>query len=76
MRDGRDALTERAVVLAGARGSLSETVLRFADIAYDVLAETGVLVDAHPFWEAEWDDPAASTNPRLVEEAKNDGFRL
>lgn len=70
-----DSDVDVAVVL-GDRGNLSETILRFSDVAYDMFMETGVLVDAHPLWEDDWQNPGLSTNPHLIENIKRDGVRL
>jgi uncharacterized protein len=71
-----DSDTDLAVVLRGERQDLSNTLIRFADIAYDVMLATGRLVDAHPVWEREWDQPQTSSNPALVANMKREGVRL
>ncbi len=71
-----DSDVDVAVVLNGQRGRLTETVLLLSNIAYDVFMETGVLIDAHPLWDREWDRPSTGPNPYLVENIKRDGIRL
>ncbi|MCO5761635.1 MAG: nucleotidyltransferase [Chromatiaceae bacterium] len=44
-------------------------------IAFDVMLETGVLVDALPFWEDEWAHPARFGNPALIQHILRDGVR-
>jgi hypothetical protein len=47
-----------------------------AGIAFDVMLETGVLVDAIPFWEEEWEHPELFSNPALIENIRREGVRL
>jgi antitoxin ChpS len=68
--------TDVAVLLSGAPGPFLETKLALADIAYDVLLETGVLIQPLPIWQSEWDCPESSTHPRLLENVKRDGVPL
>ncbi len=68
--------TDVAVLLSGAPGPFLETKLALADIAYDVLLETGVLIQPLPIWQSEWDCPESSAHPRLLENVKRDGMPL
>ena len=43
---------------------------------FDVMLETGVLVDALPFWEDEWAHPERFGNPALIQNILRDGVRL
>jgi hypothetical protein len=47
-----------------------------AGIAFDVMLETGILVQALPLWEAELRQPERFSNPALIENIKRDGLRL
>ena len=47
-----------------------------ADIAFDVMLETGVLVEAIPLWEDEWEHPERFSNPALIENIRREGVRL
>jgi predicted nucleotidyltransferase len=46
-----DSDLDLAVVLNGKRGDFIDTKLDMAGLAFDVLMETGVLVQALPMWE-------------------------
>ena len=65
-----------AVFLAGGSGDFLATKLAMADIAFDNLLETGILVQALPIWEAEWANPMGYSNPRLLENIGREGIRL
>lgn len=52
------------------------TRLAMADIAFDVLMDTGVLVAAIPIWMDEWDHPENHSNPQLLDNIKREGIRL
>ena len=76
-RDHRaDSDTDIAVLLRGARGRRVDEALKMADIAFDVMLETGVLVEAIPLWEDEWAHPEIFGNPALIENIRRDGVRL
>ena len=47
-----------------------------ADIAYDVLLETGIRVQPPPIWEEEWTHPDAYSDPRLLRNIDREGVRL
>jgi predicted nucleotidyltransferase len=71
-----DSDADIAVLLRGAHGRRTDEAMRFADIAFDVMLETGVLVEALPLWEDEWADPASFSNPALIENIRREGIRL
>ena len=47
-----------------------------AEIAFDVMLDTGVLVDPLPLWENEWIRPERFGNPALIETIKREGLRV
>lgn len=47
-----------------------------ADLAYDVLLETGIRIQPLPIWEEEWVHPEAYSNPRLLHNIRREGVRL
>lgn len=53
-----------------------DVALELADLAFDVMLETGVLVEAIPFWEEEWAHPERFANPALIENIRRDGVPL
>ena len=68
-----------AVFLKGARGAKSDLTrikLAMADIAFEVLLETNILISPLPIWEAEWSRPDSYENPRLLENIRREGVVL
>jgi predicted nucleotidyltransferase len=65
-----------AVVLRGSRGDFLATKLAMADIAFDAMLETGLLVEPLPIWSDEWARPEIHRNPRLLENIAREGVRL
>lgn len=68
--------TDIAVLLHGQTGRRLEETLCLADIAFEVMLETGVLIEAIPFWEDEWEHPETFSNPALIANIRRDGIRL
>jgi antitoxin ChpS len=60
-------VTDRMV---GGRAAMAGAL---ADLAFDILLETGVLVAPLPITQAEWNDPARFSNPRLIEAILTEG---
>ncbi len=71
-----DSDIDIAILLHGARRSRVDVALEMADIAFDVMMETGILVEALPFWEDEWEHPERFSNPALIENIRHEGVRL
>jgi predicted nucleotidyltransferase len=71
-----DSDADLAVLLRGPPGSFVPTKLAMADIAYEVLLETGIRVQPLPIWEEEWMHPEAYSNPRLLYNIDREGIRL
>ncbi|MGE0873738.1 MAG: nucleotidyltransferase family protein [Burkholderiales bacterium] len=65
-----------AVILRGHRQRFLDTKLELADIAFDVLLETGILIQPLPVWADEWAHPEQYRNPALLESIGRDGVRL
>jgi antitoxin ChpS len=65
-----------AVFLSGKPARYVQTKLALADIAYDVLLETGIHIQPLPIWEEEWAQSGAYRNPRLLENISRDGVPL
>jgi predicted nucleotidyltransferase len=71
-----DSDADVAVLLHGRRGPFLDTKLALSDIAYDVLLETGILIQPLPVWEDEWKHPDRAENPRLIKNIAREGIRL
>ena len=71
-----DSDADIAVLLEGPHRPFLATKLELADIAYDVLLETGVHIQPLPLWEEEWEHPETFSNPRLIENIRREGIPL
>jgi len=71
-----DSDADLAVLLRGGRGSRIDVSLQLADVAFDVMLETGILIEAIPFWEDEWAHPERFANPALIENIRREGVHL
>ena len=71
-----DSDADIAVLLHGHPGKFISTKLAMADIAYDVLLETGIRIQPLPIWEDEWAHPEAYSNPSLLHNIDREGIRL
>ncbi|WP_342767007.1 nucleotidyltransferase domain-containing protein [Trinickia dinghuensis] len=65
-----------AVILPGQHSKRIPIALEMAGIAFDVLLETGVLIEALPLWEDEMQHPESFSNPALIENIRRDGIPL
>ena len=65
-----------AVILEGAKGNRYAIGGDMAGIAFDVMMETGVLVEALPLWADEINRPETFSNPGLILSIQRDGLRL
>lgn len=65
-----------AVVLRGEPGSFVHTKLAMADLAYDVLLDTGLRIQPLPLWESQWRQPETFSNPRLLRNIEREGVPL
>lgn len=71
-----DSDADIAILLRGKRGSFLGTKLALADMAFDVLLDTGVLIQPLPVWEDEWEHPEVYSNPELLRNIHREGVRL
>ncbi len=71
-----DSDLDLAIVLNGARADFIDTKLDMAGIAFDVLMETGVLVQPFPLWDGDLAYPERFTNPALIRTIAQYGIRL
>lgn len=71
-----DSDADVAVLLHGPPGRFMATKLALADLAYDVLLDTGIRIQPLPIWEEEWRHPQRYVNPRLLHNIEREGVRL
>ena len=71
-----DSDADVAVLLNGEHQRFMTTLLAMADIAYDVLLDTGINISPLPVWIDEWEHPENYSNPFLLENIRNEGIRL
>ncbi len=71
-----DSDADLAVLLAGEHACRVDVALQLADIAFDVMLDTGVLIDAIPVWQDEWMHPERFSNPALIEHIRYEGLPL
>ncbi|MEI7843452.1 MAG: nucleotidyltransferase domain-containing protein [Gallionellaceae bacterium] len=71
-----DSDADVAVLLSEQAGKFVATKLAMADIAYDVLLETGIRIQPLPIWKNEWEHPETYSNPRLLHNIEHEGIRL
>jgi predicted nucleotidyltransferase len=71
-----DSDADLAVLLRGKRQRLLPTTLAMADVAYDVLLETGINIAPLPIWTDEWENPETYSNPALLRNIAREGVRV
>lgn len=71
-----DSDADIAVIMKAQAGDRSATTVTMAGIAFDVLLETGVLIQALPLWRDELAHPSSFGNPALIENIRREGIRL
>jgi len=71
-----DSDADVAVILRGKRQRFLTTKLDMADVAFDVLLETGILISPFPIWIDEWEYPQDHPNPALLRNISQEGIRL
>jgi predicted nucleotidyltransferase len=71
-----DSDADLAVIMHDQSGNRSETAIAMAGIAFDVLLDTGILVQALPLWRDELTHPEQFSNPALVDTIRREGIRL
>lgn len=71
-----DSDVDVAVLLRGERRRVLDTTLAMADIAYDVLLETGINISPLPVWLDQWEHPETFPNPVLLRNIADEGIRV
>jgi predicted nucleotidyltransferase len=71
-----DSDVDVAVLLRGEHQRFLTAKLDMADVAFDVLLETGILISPLPIWLDEWEHPENYSNPTLLRNISREGVRL
>lgn len=71
-----DSDADVAVLLKGEHQRALKTTLAMADVAYDVLLETGINISPLPVWLDDWEHPENFSNPALLHNIAREGVRL
>lgn len=71
-----DSDADVAIILRGDHQRFLATKLAMADVAFDVMLETGILISPLPVWLDEWENPERYPNPALLRNIDRDGVRL
>lgn len=65
-----------AVLLRGEPQQFIATKIDMADVAFDVLLETGILISPLPIWLDEWGHPEEYSTPALLHNIQKDGIHI
>ncbi len=71
-----DSDADVVILLRGEHRRFLPTKLAMADVAFDVLLETGVNISPLPIWLDEWEHPETFSNPRLLQTIAREGVWL
>jgi predicted nucleotidyltransferase len=72
----QDSDADLAVLLRGQKQEPLPVMRQMARTAFDVMLDTGVLVQALPIWLEDWEHPEQSSNPDLLKNIRRDGIPL
>jgi predicted nucleotidyltransferase len=62
-----------ALIFSGQIQPFVKTKMALSKMAYNVLLETGVVIQALPIWEKQWISPDSHFNPQLLQNVQRDG---
>jgi predicted nucleotidyltransferase len=71
-----DSDADVAILLNGEHQRFLTTKLAMADVAFEVLLETGISISPLPVWLDEWEHPEHYSNPDLLQSIAREGVRL
>lgn len=71
-----DSDADLALFLKEEDSSREDVAIEMAGIAFDVMLETGVLIEPLPLWEEEWKHPESFNNPALLQNIRAQGVSL
>lgn len=71
-----DSDADVAIILDGPRGSFMSTKLDMADLAFDVMLDTGIRIQPLPIWLQQWTQPDTWSNPELLQNIAHTGIQV
>lgn len=71
-----DSDADLVVLLRGTPQRFIDVKLDMADVAFDAMLETDILVSPLPVWIEEWENPANYSNPALLANMRHEGIRV
>lgn len=71
---GTDSDADLAVLLSGPKGHFMSAVTQMSDASFDVMLDTGIIVEALPIWIDEWENQNQYSNPDIIRHIKHDGI--
>ncbi len=71
-----DSDADVMLLLSGKPGKMLPVKMELSGIAYGILLETGVHIQALPVWEEQWAHPETFSNPYLLENIREQGILL
>ncbi len=71
-----DSDADLAVLLKGERQRFMTAKKAMADVAFDVMLDTGILVSPLPIWLDEWNVPDDYSNPALLKNIVKEGIKV
>lgn len=71
-----DSDADVMLLLKGDHGDFIHTKLDLADMAFDVMLDTGIRIDPLPVWEDQWQNPESFSNPALLANIQREGIVL
>lgn len=69
-----DSDADVAIILDGPHGSFMKTKLDMADMAFDVMLDTGIRIQPLPIWLQQWTQPDTWSNPELLQNIAHTGI--
>ncbi len=71
-----DSDADVMLLLSGKPGKMLPVKMELAGMAYDILLETGIRIQALPVWEEQWAHPETFSNPYLLQAIQEQGILL
>ncbi|WP_293659798.1 nucleotidyltransferase domain-containing protein [Rhodoferax sp. OV413] len=71
-----DSDADVALLLEGAHARMVPTKMAMANLAFDVLMETGLNISPLPVWMDQWEHPELFSNPSLLANIAREGIWL